>query len=415
MRNHLLSVVAASCIFSCSQAQVINDTVTTGATYANNVWYSLANDDQGSAPYNEWHLGLSTSMGANGELTTAVLFNHKLGSVYEVPGSDPSGFAAVDSAGLSTWAPLFNSDQSWAAGAFNNTTNLGNFDYGWGNYNMTTHGIDANRVFIVKLTAGGYFKLKLSSTNTAGTYTLVFDNLDNSDLTTETIDVAGYATKNFVYYNLSTKAIVDREPAASAWDLYFHQYPSSDYNPPYPVSGIFQNLGVQVAKVYPVNNTAAYEEFGMATFSDVISTIGYNWKAFNGMSYAIEDSTVYFVADRSGDVWKLIMTGFGGSSTGKYMFSKEKISAAGVAENNEIFASVYPNPAAAAATIVLKNAPDAQIAVYNMAGMQVAAQTADASGLTPVTLNTAELANGVYQVVIASGTTATTQKLIVQH
>jgi hypothetical protein len=414
MKRKLLSAITVCLVYTASQAQV-NDTVITAPTYANNVWYSLANDDQASSAANSWHIGFSTSMGATDELTTAILFNHKTGTVYEVPGSDPANFATVDSAGLSAWTPLYNSEHYWSLGAFNNTSDLGTFDYGWGNYNMTTHGIDANRVFIVKLAAGGYYKLMISSANTENTYTFVFANLDNSGLTTETIDVTTYASKNFVYYNLETEAIVDREPVSANWDLYFHQFPSFDYNPPYMVTGIFQNAGVQIAKAYPVNNTETYEDFSAETFSDEINTIGYNWKSFTGMAYEIADSTVYFVADKAGEVWKVIMTGFSGSSAGKYMFSKEKISALGIGEQNELFASVYPNPAAEVATIILKNAPDATIAVYNMAGTLVQTTTADAGALAAVTMNTTELANGVYQVVVTSGTAVTAQKLVVQH
>jgi hypothetical protein len=415
MKKIILSAIATGLGISGLQAQVVNDTVNTTAAYANNVWYSLADDDQASVSATNWHLGLATSMGATGSLTTAVIFNHKLGSLYEVPGSDPVNFSTVDSAGLSTWEPLFNSDQSWASGAFNNTTDLGVFDYGWGNYNTITHGIDANRVFIVELNSGSYFKLMLSSANPDGTYTLTYAALDNSNLTTETIDVTAYDAKNFLYYDLVAQDIIDREPASENWDLLFHQYPSFDYDPPYTVTGIFQNEGVQIAKAYPVNDPSTYEDFGAETFSDVISTIGYNWKSFNGMAFVIADSTVFFVADKAGEVWKVIMTGFGGSATGKYMFSKEKISAAGMAENEAIIASVYPNPSAEIATIVVKNAPDAAVSIYNLNGTCVQTTKADAASLTLVNVNTAELANGVYNVVVTSGTSVNTQKLVVQH
>lgn len=411
----MFSVIGMCIIYSNSQAQIINDTVTTAPTYANNIWYSLANDDQASNPINTWHIGFATVMGATDALTTSVLFNHKMGTVYEVPNSEPSDFANVDTTGFSTWTPLYNSDESWAKGAFNNTVNLGSFDYGWGNYNMTTHGIDANRVFVIKLTAGGFYKLMINSTNTASTYTLVFDALDNTDLTTETIDVTAYTSKNFVYYNLSTKVIIDREPVSENWDLYFHQYPSFDYDPPYMVTGIFQNVGVEVAKAYPIDDVFSYEDFSSESFSNTISTIGYDWKSFNGMSFEVVDSTVYFVSDQSGDVWKMIMTGFEGSSSGKYLFSKEKISTIGLSESDELFVSVYPNPASETATIVLKNAPEATIEVYTMTGDRVQMQHADASVLTAVSLNTADLANGVYHLLISTATSATSQKLIIQH
>jgi hypothetical protein len=413
MKSTLLLALTIGLASTYAGAQVINDTVTTGAGYANNVWYSLASDDQATDAATTWDLGFSTQMGAMDPLTTAIIFNHKIGTLYEIPGSDPTDFEGADSAGLSTWTPLYNSETSWALGGFNNTEDLGQFDYGWGTYNMTTHGIDANRVFIIKYTAGGCKKLMISSANTLGTYSLTFANLDNTGSSTVTIDVATFAAKNFVYYNLGSETIVDREPATTSWDLYFHQYPSFDYDPPYTVAGIFHNVGVQVAQAYPVNDPATYVDWAAQTFSEEINTIGYDWKSF-GMGWTIADSTVYFVADKAGDIWKVIFTGFGGSANGKYMFSKEKVSEAGIEENG-LFAAIYPNPSNDCATVMLNNAPNAEIMVFDLAGKLVASQKADAAALTAVTVSTADLSNGAYQLVVVSGNAASTQKLIVQH
>lgn len=415
MKRIVFSAIITSLLTTTAGAQAVYDTVITNPTYANNVWYSLANDDQATSAANSWDIGLSTSMGAMDELTTAVLFNHKMGTVYEIPDSDPLDFENADTAGLSTWTPLYNSDQTWADGAFNNTSNLGSFDYGWGNYNMSTHGIDANRVFVIKYTSGEYRKLKINSANPSNTYTLVFATLDNATLNTVNVDITAYSAKNFVYYNLISNAIVDREPATANWDLYFHQYPSFDYNPPYTVTGIFQNTGVEVAKVYPVNDPATYMDFSGEEFSPVISTIGYSWKAFNGMSFVVVDSTVFFVQDKAGDVWKVIMTGFGGSSTGKYMFSKELISEAGTEDVKPVLMAVYPNPASDNVTLVLDNATDAIVSLYDMSGTLVYSQNTEAEQLTAKTLSLAGFSNGMYRVVVQTSTSVNTQQLLIQH
>lgn len=415
MKQLVFSAMISALFTANAGAQVVNDTVTTGQGYANNVWYSLANDDQATAAVNAWDIALSTSMGAADPLTTAVLFNHKLGYVYEIPGSDPADFENADTAGLSTWTPLYNSDETWSDGAFNNTSNLGSFDYGWGTYNMTTHGIEANRIFVIKYNSGAYRKLMISSSNTTGVYTLVFAALDNTEMHTVSVDVASYTSKNFVSYNLLSNEIVDREPASADWDLYFHQYPSFDYNPPYTVSGIFQNAGVQIAKVYPVNDPSTYTDFSTATFQDEINVIGYAWKTFGGMSYVIEDSTVYFVKDKAGDIWKVIMTGFGGSSTGKYMFSKERISEAGLNEQTEMVAQLYPNPANETATLVLDNAGDAQISLYDMSGRMVYTTSTVATQLTAIQLPVSALNSGIYRLVIAAGHSAISRQLSIQH
>jgi hypothetical protein len=415
MSKKIITVLVACAVYSLGHAQIIHDTVVTNPTYSNNVWYSLENDDQGSFAADAWDISLATAMSANNELTTAVWFNHKIGKVYEIPGSDPTDFANADTTGLSTWTPLFNSDDSWSAGAFNNTANLGQFDYGWGDYNMTTHGVDANRIFVIAYTNGDYKKLTISSSNTTNVYTLTFDNLANTDLVIEQLGVTPYTSKNFISYNLTAKVIVDREPAAADWDLYFHQYPSFDYDPPYTVTGIFHNAGVQVAEVYPVNDVETFVDFSNVTWEESISTIGYNWKTFDGMAFVIADSTVYFVVDKSGSVWKLVMEGFGGSANGKYMFGKEKLSGAGLTEENAMLVMAYPNPAADQTTLVLNNAPEAQLTVCSMNGTIVYSSNLNAGELTTTVLNTSDWANGFYQMTVASGNAVSNLKLVVQH
>jgi hypothetical protein len=50
----LASLLAAG--FINANAQAVTDTVAVGASYANHVWYSLANDEQGNAPKNNWDI-----------------------------------------------------------------------------------------------------------------------------------------------------------------------------------------------------------------------------------------------------------------------------------------------------------------------------------------------------------------------
>ena len=80
MKRKILSAIAACFVYTASQAQVVNDTVVTLPSYANNVWYSLANDDQATSAANTWHMGLiagtSTLLVRRFDgLNWAVLFN----------------------------------------------------------------------------------------------------------------------------------------------------------------------------------------------------------------------------------------------------------------------------------------------------------------------------------------------------
>lgn len=88
----------------------------------------------------------------------------------------------------------------------------------------------------------------------------------------------------------------------------------------------------------------------------------------------------------------------------------------------DIFTSsvqLYPNPAAGDAIVAMTLSRDEQVAVsvVDLQGKEVITQPAKVfnAGAQQMTLNTGNLQNGIYFVRIASGTEATTIKLIVMH
>lgn len=383
-------------------AQAVNDIVVTGAAYANNVWYSLQNDEQGTQAYGNWDIALASTIVSSNPLTTSALVNHKRCKLFELPlaNANPANFAGVDTAGLSLQPELFNPDTTWFYGAFNTSVNTGMFDYGWGTYNSTTHAsIDANRVFVIKYNDGTFKKLMISLNLPTKTYTVTSANIDNSNTVAEQIVLTPYESKNFVYYALGG-AVVDREPASTAWDLTFMQYPSHDYNPPYMVTGVLANIGVEVAEATPIADVVNYADYWNHTFTDQINEIGSDWKAFNN-GWTIDDTTVYFVKDVPGNLWKMVFTNFTGSASGEYHFTKELISAAGINEVKESLLSVYPNPAQSHVTIVTDLNEATTLEIINQLGQVVKTETLTQTGLTSSLIDVNALENGVYYVKIA--------------
>jgi hypothetical protein len=400
--------------YGTSQAQAVNDVVSTNAGYALNVWYSLENDEQASSPNSNWDFALATTIGQSNSLTTSILFNHKIGHLYEVPGTNGNSFSTADSIGLSTWAPLYNSDTTWSLGAFNNTTNQGTFDYGWGTYDFATHsGIYANRIFIIKYTNGSCKKLKIDLTFATQSYSVTIADLDNSNETVETISFTPYASKNFIYYSI-VNGIIDREPISTNWDLTFMQYPSFDYDPPYTVAGILQNVDVEVAQVYPVNDVATYIDFSSATFESKINVIGYDWKTF-ASGWSIVDSTVYFVKDKSGSLWKVIMTGFTGSASGEYQFSKEKLSSAGLNSIEEVQIFIYPNPSSEFIQVVVDNSSDGKIELINQMGSVVYSNEAIINSFGVITIPVSHFDSGTYYIAYNTESSRTLKKVTIIH
>lgn len=392
--------------------QLVNDSVSMGAGYTNNVWYSLENDEQGTQDASNWDLAFATTISPSNELATSILFNPKVGSLYEIPGSDPANFATTDTTGLSGWTPLFNSDLTWSKGALNNTTSLGSMDYGWGTYDAVNHtGINANRIFALKFTSGDCIIFHVSLSFSTSEYTITYADADHSNSGTEAVAFTSYASKNFIYYAFGG-GLIDREPASADWDIVFTQFPSSDYNPPYVVTGILQNVGVEVAEVHPVSDPETDGSFASATYSEEINTIGYDWKTYNG-SYVIADSLVYYIKDQSGTYWRFVLTGFSGSAAGKTNFKKEKITALSVDENKLLITGLYPNPANQEVTILVDSKLDAAVQLVDMTGKVVYETTTN--GLNALVVSTGLLQNGTYLVRVSNEAGVAVQRVIIQH
>ncbi|MDF2456238.1 MAG: hypothetical protein K0R51_2231 [Cytophagaceae bacterium] len=423
----LLVLVLANSI----QAQTAQ-TALTGSGYGNNVWYSLENGTVATESATNWDIALAASASMSGALTSSVLFNPKKGIVCVAPVT-VANFATLDTTGM-TWTPLYNSDKTWATGAFNNAAGASQFDFGFGTYNTVNHSLEASRVFVTRAGSPGSYtctKLYLTLNTLANTYTLTYSKLDNTDSYTETLPIATYATKNFLYYSFAANAIVDREPAKTTWDLLFTQYVSTSegYGSTQAlnqtITGVLVNHGVQVAQANNVDQ-ATYTDHGSLTFSADINTIGFDWKILNGSTFAwhLVTDTVYFVKQTDGDIYKLYFTSFvsGSSPTtpGAYNFTQEKMSTVTGLFNSTDKASlaVYPNPTATGnATLIydFSNNNNAVLTVSDLTGNVVYTENIQsASGLNAYTFSTASLTSGLYVVSLNTNGGVLQQKLMVK-
>ncbi|MBE2290673.1 MAG: T9SS type A sorting domain-containing protein [Chitinophagaceae bacterium] len=414
MKKAALAVLSIA-LATGTHAQVITDTVSTGATYANQVWYSLENDDQGTAAKNNWDLAFDAS-----GFGSTILINSITGTtLWKYPNADTSGWATVDTTGISTWSARWNSDTSWSEGAMGRYADPSNpSDLDWGLYNMTTHIVTGDSLYIIKLANGDFKKLWVQSL-TGSVYTFKYANIDGSGLQNATLNKTTYSGKNFGYYSLQSNAAVDREPASANWDLLFSQY-TALIPGPYTVTGLLANKGVEIAKFTALADKTTFTAYGTGTFVTPINTIGYDWKTFTGTGYSIKDSTVYFVKTVSGDIWKMIYTGFGGSATGNHIFTKEKLyTETGIAIGNgqkTISIALYPNPANGQDVYVLYSADGAvSVTVSDISGRTVfASNIAAQQGLQQLRIPTQSLLSGIYIVSVATGEARAQQRLVIR-
>lgn len=391
-------------------AQQVEDSIEMLSGYTNESYYSLANDEQLNIDNTNWDLAFDLS-GFGSSIRT----NEHIGTeVYVYPnGTD---WTNVDTTGMN-WNSMHNSETTWSVGAFDQSINPSDqFDIGWGVYNMVSHQILGDSIHIVKLSNGDYKKVQIESL-ISGVYAFRHADLNGANEVSATITKADYTDKNFVYYSITNDAILDREPNNTSWDLVFTKY-VSEVAPGmnYGVTGVLSNNGVHIREASGVDpNAANFYDFSV---DSVINVIGYDWKSFNmtTFNYDIAPDLSYFVQDQAGDVWHIIFTRFEGSTTGKVVFTKEKVSTASLNEIDDISSfGIYPNPATEHATLIFNSSSnDVNVSITNIEGKVVFSNRIAETGFVTYPISVSEFKAGTYFIQLSTPNGVTIKKLIVQ-
>lgn len=414
----MISAFCFMLINSSIKAQVISDSVSILSGYTNQTFYSLNNGTVSSVSNLDWDIafqlkGFGGSIMVNSKNNVQVWSAQKAAAQW---GTMTSG----DTTGVvnNPMYELHNSDSSWNVGALNQTKNLSNaFDLGWGLYDFMSHNVTGDSIYFIKLSNGIYKKLYIEILiGTTYTYNFKFADLDGTNEISTSIARSNFLNKNFGYFSIQNNASINREPDFNTWDLSFAQYlvtaPLT-----YKVAGVLQNDSVFAAKAYPVDvNTVSASSY--LTHSN-INVIGFDWKSYNfGTNvWTIEDSLVYFVRNRQGQIWKMIFNGFGGSANGNFYFTKEQ-QVVGVNELSTIQTfAVYPNPAHDLVRVVLtsKQNENANAAIYDMNGRLIRNSEIELFGsLQTIDIDVNGIIPGVYSLVIRTGNEQKVNRLVIQ-
>ncbi len=323
MKNLIYLLLAIFTLTSCNETNgpdapiTYADSISMGAMYANDVYYSLENGIIDMAPRAGWDIAFSTD-----PMSSTVMINEGYGvELYTYPLGDMDAWDIVDTAGMASWPKMYNADTTWLNGAFDRNA-TGHPDYGWGVYNSTTHDVVGDSLFIIKLNDGSLKKIfiekRAAMTNS---FTIKYGDIDSQGETKE-IACAPYTTKNFIYFSLTSGEVLDNEPDSELWDIVFTKY--HDESIPYIVTGVLSNVNVECAEVR--NTDPAEADPSMGVFSEDISVIGSDWKNFDmgSFTYLIEPDLTYFV--KSGEkTYKIVFTGTDGGASGKMVFNIEKL------------------------------------------------------------------------------------------
>lgn len=398
------------CVFSKTMnAQNTNDSVAMGPGYANEVYYSFANNTVAEVPRSGWDIAFHTEL-----WSATILINEGVGvQLWNYPKGDTNAWATIDTTGLTSWKVYYNNHATWDDGAFNRYA-TGHPDYGWGVYNMVNHNVIGDSILILKTESGIYKKMRIvKKISVANTYYFTYANLDGSQEQTVVLDINPYTAKNLVAYSIDNNQVVDREPAKDLWDLVFTKYmaiyPTGD---PYLVTGVLTNWSNESAKASPVSPD--YNDWSILEVGSMRDRVGYDWKTFDigTFSYIIEDSIVYFVKDGEGNMNRLVMNGFGGSATGKFFFEKSVSSASNVDLLPLDKIGVWPNPVQDVLNIRLSGDTES-LRICDLTGNKIVERMVNGFDGS-YQLSTRSLATGVYVLQLQSAKRISTTRIVIK-
>jgi hypothetical protein len=407
MRQLYNALTAATLAFSVGtiNAQPVNDVVSTGANYANQVWYSMENGEVDSEPLDNWDLAFEIA-----GFTAGIRANTQKGlNVYQTPHGieDWTELESLDP----SWPRLYNDPTSWSRGAFN-LFSVSDFDLGWGTYNPITHFVTGDSLYVIELSDGTPKKLRIDAL-AGGIYVFTYANLDGSDEVQVELHKDDFPGKNFGYFSFETGEVLDREPPTEDWDITFTRYTVDFDGTPYGVSGVLHNKGVVSAQVdgVPVNEAAPWE----VGFTDEINQVGHDWKNFDfSTGWTLAEDRSYFIQALNGNVYQLVFTGFGGQATGDYEFTVETFSTLQTDESKATAFKLFPNPVRQGSPFVLEGEfkLNSRIEVFTIDGRMVHEEVVQS--LNRSELGTTHFSSGAYLIRLVEEDRVSTQKLIIE-
>jgi len=437
MKKRLLSILSLL-ISQVAIAQTwVFDSVSTGASYANDVYYSMSNGTTKTVANNNWHIAFQMAPQFGPSASASILANHAVNNVqvFSLNLSAAAKFAnlsASDTIGKTNpERELLGSNKTWNVGAFNKNKNPSNlFDYGWGKYNQTTNNLSGDSIYLVKIGNTTAYKIWVQeyishpadSISWKVRIATFSGNSDTTLIIPRNKAPFNFTDRLFAYVNLGTYAILDREPSRSNWDLLFTRYKDTatqmGLTLTMNVSGVLQHPNVSVAKV----PGAGMPSSSSLSYLDSINTIGYDWKYFPGSYPFLITDNNYFLKNKNNNTYSVIQfTAFGGSINGVYTFKKQNLGATSIEQNTKSKNTIlsYPNPAHQNLSLLLDvNYPvaQAQLSITSLTGAVVyQAHTALDAGLNTISITTADWANGIYLLQTKINEEIQQQKILIQH
>lgn len=421
------SLLAASFTAVAQEGVLKTDSLEMGASYLNEVYYLLKDGSKKVEPTNNWHLAFRTGGQTDGiRINSATVSGAANGevSIYVYPnGAAADWNQTIDTNGYASWLRLHNSDETWEVGALNTTA--GSFpDFGWGVYNMSSHIVTGDSIYLVKFRSNGvdYFKKLFIERKQSSNWYFKFADIDGQNEVNDSLRSSDFSGANYMYYNLESASSLNREPAN--WDFTLTRYAALQINGTYfPSTGILTNIGVLTAKTVGKEvEDLTLEDTTSEGFSSNINVIGYDWKDYeigqNGVVWYTDDSLAFFIQDRDKVLWKVVFTAFGGMADGKTIFNKTQLSPSVSVRDitsGILQTTVYPNPTQGKAQVLIstEKPSDALVSLIDINGRVIQSNQLQMNeGLNQHEINLDGLNNGVYFIKIIGNGFQSTERIV---
>jgi len=421
----IISLALIISLLSAFSPAYSQETVSMGAGYIYDVYYSLEDGIVDLIERDDWDLGFYTDPMSGGIITNCGTGDQMTGFDYHVmlwtyPNGDTTAWMNIDTTGLANWPRMYNGEDNWENGAFNRNSH-GYPDFGWGILDPVTNNIIGDSIFIIKLADGTYKQIWIRKKITAeNEYEMRFANIDNTDEDIEILDIGNYAGMNFAYFDFDSESLFEREPQSDEWDIVFTRYHAYQTVGAYAlVAGVLSNVNIYGNRFHPVPEE--FNDWFTKPLEPIKALIGWDWKYFSFTTgWSIEDSLLYFVESPNGDIYKIYFTDFAGTSSGDITFVKELVSMVDIEEpsDQEMSIQLMPNPASNKVNISWSADLNGEmlLRIYDITGKEVLSRklSQNEPGQDGITLDISALNEGMYVVHLESGNTLISEKLIVR-
>lgn len=387
-----------------------------GKSYTDDVFYKLSNGSRHTVPNTNWHLAFqmdAPTLGNVSILANEVQADVKVYSLHLQASTHFGQLSAADTNMLYLRPMQSNSDTSWNLGAFNQMSSGHPFDFSWGEYDLTTHQVNGDSLYLVMVGSAAYqvwVETYKSTPRDSIQFYFHIAEFDGSNARTHRIYKVGdgFADRNFAYYDIHQDKVFDREPSNEDWDILFTRYKETISMGPgmdtlFPVTTVLSNHGVEVAEIRTLNPDPS--QFEQLPYEKEINIIGSDWKKLNyaTLEYEVEDTLEYFIKDAEGGYYRLKFAHFGGSADGMIAFRKQVLrypSSLRETPAPRVEISLFPNPARNAFQVVLdmEEAPgEAALMITDLMGRAVQSGPVNLNqGLNVYKVETGSWTPGIY-------------------